>query len=228
MKPIVQLILILLLTFTVAPVYADDYQDGLDAYENHDEKTAIEKFLPLAGGGNAAAQYYLGTLMNYQKWMRMSAEQGYAPAQFHLGFHFKFNDCKEARQWMQAAIDQNYQNAFEEMGNWYWNGECVPKSFKEAVRLFQIGANMKYPPAQYALGRMYYEGEGVAQNYVIAYSWFILGAIDGHDRSVYWREKTRKQMSASQIEKAQEMARNWKPKKSKGFIDQLKEKVGIK
>ena len=209
MKSITQLILILLLTFTDDPVYGDDLQDGLDAYKNHDEETAIEKFLPLACGGNAEVQYYLGTLMSYEKWMRMSAEQGYAPAQFYLGLNYKYNDCKEARQWMQAAIDQKYPNAYEEMGHWHWNGECVPKSFKEAVRLFQIGANMKYPPAQYALGRMYYEGEGVVQNFIIAHSWFILGSIDGHDRSVYWREKIRKQMTSSQIEKAQEMAREW-------------------
>ena len=30
---------------------------------------------------------------------------------------------------------------------------------------------------------------------------------------VHWREKTRKLMTPQQIEKAQEMARNWQPKK---------------
>jgi hypothetical protein len=38
-----------------------------------------------------------------------------------------------------------------------------------------------------------------------------------------------KKMTPSQIEKAQEMARNWKPKQeSKGLFKQFKEKFGIK
>ena len=55
-------------------------------------------------------------------------------------------------------------------------------------------------------------GEGVSQNYILAHSWFIVGSINGYNTAVHWREKTRKLMTPSQIEKAQEMARNWKPK----------------
>ena len=35
-------------------------------------------------------------------------------------------------------------------------------------------------------------------------------------------------MTPSQIEKAQEMARKWKPEHLKGVLDKLQEKVGIK
>jgi uncharacterized protein len=229
MKPITQLILILLLTFTVVPVYGGDLEDGIDAYERNDYKAAKKIFIPLAERGDGVAQYYVGILTgSRKKWMTMSAGQGYAPAQFDLGFGYKYSDCKKARRWMQAAVDQNYPNALEEMGVWYQVGDCVPQNFKEALRLFQKGADIEHPPAQERLGRMYYLGEGVTQNYIIAHSWFIIAAVDGYDTAIYWREETRKLMTPSQIEKAQEMARNWKPKKSKGIIDQLKEKVGIK
>ena len=52
----------LALALTFAPVYADDFQDGLDAYDRGDYKTALEKFKPLAEQGNANAQYSLGVM----------------------------------------------------------------------------------------------------------------------------------------------------------------------
>ncbi len=60
MKRLIPVILILILM--PVHVYADDeadFQDGLDAYEKNDYKTAIEKFKPLAKQGYAKAQYYL-------------------------------------------------------------------------------------------------------------------------------------------------------------------------
>ena len=181
--------IILAITLSVTPIFGEGIKNSPDAYERSLLEIPFEKLLRLA-------------------------EQGHAPSQFRLGFYYKsIKKCEKAKQWMQTAIDQGYPNAMEEMGVWYWTGECVPQNFKEAVRLFKHGANMKHPPAQYALGRMYYEGEGVSQNYILAHSWFILGSINGYDTAVHWREKTRKLMTPSQIEKAQEMARNWKPKK---------------
>ncbi len=41
----------LMLIFITAPVYADDFQDALVAYQKQDYKVAIEKFIPLAGSG---------------------------------------------------------------------------------------------------------------------------------------------------------------------------------
>ena len=48
------------LSLIVAPVYADDLQDGLDAYNKKDYKTAFAKFKAMAGRGNAMAQVRLG------------------------------------------------------------------------------------------------------------------------------------------------------------------------
>jgi uncharacterized protein len=41
-------------------VYGDDFQDGVDAYERKDYKTAYKLILPLAEKGQPSAQYYLG------------------------------------------------------------------------------------------------------------------------------------------------------------------------
>ena len=43
-------------------VFADDFQDGVDAYKRQDYKTAYKLFLPLAEQGYAAEQYNLGMM----------------------------------------------------------------------------------------------------------------------------------------------------------------------
>jgi len=47
--------MVLVLSLVVAPVYADDFQDGVDAYKRNDNKMAFEKLKPLAEQGKAWA-----------------------------------------------------------------------------------------------------------------------------------------------------------------------------
>ena len=43
-------------------VFGDDFQDGVDAYERKDYKTAYKLWLPLAEQGDADAQVLLGEI----------------------------------------------------------------------------------------------------------------------------------------------------------------------
>ncbi len=43
-------------------VFADDFQDGFDAYNRKDYKTAYKLWLPLAEQGDASAQFNLGSM----------------------------------------------------------------------------------------------------------------------------------------------------------------------
>ena len=52
--------IILILTLMSVPVYADDLQDGINAYIQRDGETAMQKLLPLAEEGVSVAQYYIG------------------------------------------------------------------------------------------------------------------------------------------------------------------------
>ena len=76
-------------------VYAQDYEKGLEAYENGEYATALNEWRPLAQQGDAAAQYNLGLMydngqgvtQDYKeavKWYSLSAEQGNAAAQHNL------------------------------------------------------------------------------------------------------------------------------------------------
>ena len=93
----------------------------------------------------------------------------------------------------------------------YDNGQGVPQDYKEAVRLYRLSAEQGFAEAQYNLGVMYYNGQGVPQDYVSAHMWWNLSGSNGHKSAVKNRNIVEKKMTKQQIEKAQEMARNWKP-----------------
>jgi len=135
----------------------DDFQDGLDAYQKQDYKTAHRLWLPLAKQGDAAAQLFLGAMYN--------------------------------------------------------EGKGVPQDYQEAVKWYRLSAEQGNAEAQLNLGLMYDFGQGVPQDYVSAHMWFNLCGSSGDKDCVSSIRHIEKMMSPSQIEKAQEMARNWKPKK---------------
>ena len=87
------------------------------------------------------------------------------------------------------------------------------KDYKEAFRLYRLSAEQGNANAQSNLGLLYAKGRGVLQDYGLAHMWFNLSGSNGNKNAVKNRDTVEKQMTPSQIEKAQEMARNWKPTK---------------
>ena len=161
MKKTKQLTFILALTFLFlfsgsSVVFGDDFEDGWDAYQKQDYKTAHRLWLPLAEQGYAAAQLFLGVM--------------------------------------------------------YYKGRGVPQDYQEAVKWYRLSAEQGSAQSQYNLGLMYDFGQGVPQDYVSAHMWFNLcGSSSGNKICMDRRNIVEKKMSKQQIEKAQEMARNWKP-----------------
>jgi|SaaInlStandDraft_2_1057019.scaffolds.fasta_scaffold184467_1 uncharacterized protein len=97
------------------------------------------------------------------------------------------------------------------LGNMYDFERGVPRNDKEAVKWFRLSADQGFSLGQYNLGVMYTNGQGVSVNYLLAYKWFNLSAANGNENANFYRNKLEEVMSQSQIKKAQEMARNWKP-----------------
>ena len=187
------LIFAFLLFFGCSPVYADDYQDGLDAYLKQDFKTVFQKWKPLAEHGDANAQYNLGYM--YAK------GQGVP------------QDDKEAVKWYRLSAEQGDANAQYSLGVMYDNGQGVPQDYKEAVKWYRLSVEHGNTKAQQNLGNMYARGKGVLQDYALAHMWFNLCGSNGDKDCVKNRDIIEKRMSPSQIEETQRMARNWKPKK---------------
>ena len=66
--------------------------------------------------------------------------------------------------------------------------------------------------AQFSLGVAYGTGQGVAQDYKSAHMWLNIAAANGYSDADKGRDIVAKKMTPSQIEKAQDMAREWMAK----------------
>ena len=95
----------------------------------------------------------------------------------------------------------------------YEKGQVVPKDFKEAFKWSKLAADQGNASTQNNLSYMYYKGQGVPKDYVLAHMWWNIASSNGHNGDIKFRDIIEKRMSPSQLKKAQEMARNWKPKK---------------
>jgi uncharacterized protein len=126
---------------------------------------------------------------------------------------YKRKDYKEAHILILPLAEQGLAEAQFKLGLMYFQGTGVPQDYKEAVRLFRLSAEQEYERAQYNLGLMYEKGKGVPQDYVSAHLWWNICGSSGDKYCVHNRDIIEKRMSPTQIEKAQDMARNWKPKK---------------
>ena len=104
-------------------------------------------------------------------------------------------------------------NSQMDLGRFYSDGERSPRDLIEAGKWWKLAADQENDGAQYLTGLMYEAGMGVLQDYVVAYMWFNLSASQGNKDSKKKENEIANKMTPSQIEKAQEMARNWKPKK---------------
>ena len=70
--------------------------------------------------------------------------------------------------------------------------------------------------ALFGLGIMYFNGRGFLQYYVKAYMWSNISASNGNDNGGKNRDIIAKQMTPSQIEEAQKLARECVAKNYKG------------
>jgi TPR repeat protein len=152
------------------------------------------------------------------RWFRLAAEQGDPAAQFNLGLMYDEGtgipqDFKEAARWYRRAAEQGDADARFNLGFMYSKGEGVPQDYKEALRWYRLAADQGDADAQFNLGVTYYKGRGIPQDFVQAHKWLNLAAAKGDKESSDARERVAQKITKSQIEEAQRLAREWKPKK---------------
>ena len=173
--------------------YAGPLEDANAATARGDFKKAVEIIRPLAGQGNASAQYSLGDMYIY----------GAGVPQ----------DFAEAVKWYRKAAEQGNARAQHDLGFMYDQGRGVPQDYTEAVKWYRKAAEQGDASAQYSLGEMYVNGQGVPQAYVQAHKWFNLAAVNGNAAAVNNRDAIAAKMTPAQIAEAQNLAREWKPTK---------------
>ena len=88
MRNVIKAALTTFIIALAAPVTAQDFERGREAYERGDYVSALREFLPLAEQGVAEAQYHLAVMYEFGrglpldyaeavKWHRKAADQGY-------------------------------------------------------------------------------------------------------------------------------------------------------
>lgn len=155
-------------------------------------------------------------------WCRKAAEQGNADAQAHLGYMYEHGlgvpqDYAQALSWYRKAVEQGNADAQFNLGLMYTNGEGVPQDYVQAVSWYRKAAEQGKVYAQAHLGLMYAHGLGVPQDYVQAHMWINLAASrqtdpEGRSAMVKARDDLAAKMTREQIARAQQLARDWKPK----------------
>ena len=129
---------------------------------------------------------------------------------------YQSGDFATALREFRPLAEQGSVGAQFNLGVMYYNGKGVPQNYKTAVKWFSLAAEQGVAYAQYNLGVMYYKGEGVSQDYVYAHMWWNVVASNGEENGGKVRDAVAKEMTPTQIEKAQELARECIRKKYKG------------
>jgi TPR repeat protein len=157
-------------------VFADDFQNGLDAFLEEDYDTAYKLIAPLTQEqGNAKSKFYMGmmydegkgVLQDYNeaiKWYRLSAEQGYVKSQYRLGVMYHNG----------TEVPQDYKKAFK------WLLKSAEQMNLKAQKLIRTNYRQRHKQiaeqgdsyAQRLLGANYYLGLGVTQDYAEAAKWY--------------------------------------------------------
>ncbi len=185
---------ILIATTLVGPALADPLDEATAAYRHGDYATTVALLLPLADGGDRAAQHNLGAFfadgqgdyVEAGRWFRKAAEQGLAEAQFNLGLMYAL-------------------------------GQGVPQDYRQSVRWYRIAARQGHGLAQLNLGAIYANGQGVHRDYVEAYKWFSLAASslpaaqsESRGMAVGGRNRAAAKMTPSQVAEAEDLAKAWR------------------
>ena len=118
------------------------------------------------------------------KWYRKAAEQGYAAAQYSLGFCYDFGkgvtrDEQEAVKWYRKAADQGHITAQYNLGVSYDSGQGVTQNYKEAVKWYRKAAEQGHAQAQRKLGYHLRKGLGGIQDDKEGVKWYQKAAEQG-------------------------------------------------
>ncbi len=138
--------------FGPAIAQAGDLEDATAARGRGDYAAALGLLRPLAEKGDTIAQHNLGVsyfqgegvakdLKEAEKWFRLAAEKGHAPAQSSLGLmKLMSQDYKEALKWVQLSADQGYAPSQVNLAIMYFEGQGVPRDHVRAHMWMSLAA----------------------------------------------------------------------------------------
>ncbi|MBX3302653.1 MAG: sel1 repeat family protein [Nitrospira sp.] len=147
--------------------------------------------------------------------LRPAAEQGSAEEQYNLGLQYEKalpRDHREAVRWYRMAAMQRHAGAFYRLCVLSDLGRGIPQDYQEALRWCRLAADQRHGAAMFLIATYHEKARGIPKDIVQAYQWYNLAAANGHEDGAKWRDRLARDMTPTQIAKAQFLARNWTPK----------------
>jgi len=127
----------------------------------------------------------------------------------------------EAIEWIRKSANQGNADAQYNLGVIYEIARGVPQDFAEAAKWYRKAAEQGNADAESNLGFLYSLGRGVPQDYVEAYKWWNLAAAQGETNAISNRASIAGSMTPDQIAEAQQLAREFKPRKESGSANSI-------
>ena len=195
-------------------------------------KVNIEDLKIRSGAGDRSAtrqlaeMYYVGrdgieqNFSEAARWYLQLAKQGDIRAQTTIGLMYSRGygvnkDAAAAHRWWNFAAAQNDPGAQYNLGLSYAQGDGVAQDYERAVQWYSKAASRGHVQAQHNLGTLYHEGKGVEHDPVRAYFWVRVAASQGDDVAQESLKVVGKDMSAGQIQQAEDQADEWMRKNKK-------------
>src|SRR5579863_5978265 len=185
-----------LFALLIAPLACAELAAGLAAYQRGDYRKAFRELDPLALGGDAIAQYTV--------------------ARMYLAGQGVPRDAADGLRWLRKAAGSGLASAQYQLGARYQFGIDLPQDYARAAAWYLKAADRGLAAAQFRLGILYMNGLGVRRDPIAAHMWLNLAIAQLppgplRDAAAKLRENLAEKMSASQIARAQLLARDWRP-----------------
>jgi TPR repeat protein len=174
-KLLVALTLALTILFGSVSVGASSLDKGIAALDNGDYSVAVELLLPLAIGGDAQAQYYMGFM-------------------YAVGKGVQRSDQKKL-EWYERSAKSGYVLSFGKTGDSYYRlgvensiSGPTPESeiyYKQAFKWYFKAADKGHISGLNGLGRLYHSGRGVERSKALAMAYYTEAAALGDYFSQY-------------------------------------------
>ncbi len=196
------------------------------AYKDGKYAPALKELATLAEGGDANAQYYLGTLYSdglavkrdYRRaveWYEKAATKGHGDAAFTLGFLYLTGvgegavavpaDIQLAVKWLKVSGDKGNVAAQSSLATIYGRGFGMALDPAEPLRWAAPAAARGDAAAQYEMGRLKAQSLTV-ESWGEAYTWFRLAEKQGYPGAAESRVAVGKQIDPKTLADAERRA----------------------
>ena len=191
--------------------------------KKEDFAEAVKWYQKAADQGDAQSQFQVGISYDFglgvsknqdraMYWYLKAANQGNAEAQFGLARMLGRTDLGIG--FLRKAAEQGYDLAQYFLGCALIDKEGVPQDHAEGIQWIIKAAQQGEKMSQAIIAGRYFLGQGVPQDFMMAYSWSILAAAQGVKAAEEMRDLILSDLTPEQIAQGQQMAREFKPRKT--------------